>query len=80
MYPDLLKDYRRRILHNIEEPIREIVDALWELSFVVDTNEACCGHIVTSNYLKSDSRYNRICQGLYWYPHGIRLGIDFSLE
>lgn len=80
MEPVLLEVYRRKILPNIEEPIREIVDALWGLPFVVDTNEACCGHIVTNDYWKSDSRYGKIRQGLYWYPHGIRLGVDFSLE
>lgn len=80
MEPALLDIYRRKILPNIEEPIREIVNALWELPFVVDTNEACCGHIVTTDYLKSDSRYKKIRQGLYWYPHGIRLGVDFSLD
>ncbi|MBI4153363.1 hypothetical protein HY497_02470 [Candidatus Woesearchaeota archaeon] len=80
MHPGLLADYRKRILHNIEEPIREMIGALWELPFVIDTNEACCGHIVTTNDRKSLGRYKQLRRGLYWYPHGIRLGIDFSLE
>ena len=46
----------------------------------MDTNETCCGHIVTTNYWKSYGEYEPIRRGLYWYPHGIILGIDFSLE
>lgn len=80
MHPNLLKDYRKRILPNIEVPIREIVAALWELPFVVDTNESCSGHIVTNDAWKRYAKYNPIRRGLYWYPHEIRLGVDFSLE
>ena len=57
MHPDLLTTYRAKILPNIEEPIREIVNALWELPFVVDTNEACCGHIVTNDWARSLGGY-----------------------
>lgn len=80
MHPDLIKDYKRRIFPNIEDPIREIVAALWELPFVVDTNEACSGHIVTNDAWKRYAHYEPIRKGLYWYPHSIKLGIDFSLE
>lgn len=80
MHPDLLQDYRRRVLPCIEHPIREIIDALWELPFVVDTVETCSGHIVTNDFGKSDARYEPIRKGLHWYPHDIRLIIDFSQE
>lgn len=80
MHPTLLQHYQKAVLPNIEEPIREIVNALWELPFVVDTNESCSGHIVTTDWEKSDAAYKPIEDGLYWYPHGIRLGIDFSQE
>ena len=80
MHTKLLEDYKRRILPNIEPPIREIVLALWEIPFVVDTDEACSGHIVTNNLGKSYAQYDPIRRGLYWYPQSIRLGIDFSLE
>ncbi len=80
MNPQLYEHYKNKILPNIEEPIREIIDALWQLPFVVDTSESCCGHIVTNDWDRSAAEYEPLRQGLYWYPHGIRLGIDFSLE
>ncbi len=83
MHPDLIKRYENKILPNIEEPIRALVKELWVLPFVVDTTETCSGHIVTSNWGKSRAEYAPLRRGLnplYWYPHGIRLGISFSLE
>ncbi|MBI2548170.1 hypothetical protein HYW21_02365 [Candidatus Woesearchaeota archaeon] len=80
MHPDLLRDYRARILPCIEDPIREVVNALWGLPFVVDTFETCSGHIVTNNAGNSCSLYGKLPGGLYLYPHDIRLGIDFSQE
>ncbi len=76
----LLELYRKKILPNIEHPIREIVNSIWELPFVVDTNEACCGHIITNDYERSLASYDPIRRGLYWYPHGICLGVDFAEE
>ncbi|HLC52029.1 MAG TPA: hypothetical protein VJI98_02175 [Candidatus Nanoarchaeia archaeon] len=33
------------LVGKIEEPIREIVSALWSLDFIADTGHSCCGHV-----------------------------------
>ncbi|MBI2572555.1 hypothetical protein HYV86_01735 [Candidatus Woesearchaeota archaeon] len=68
-----LREAYRKELRKIEPPVRGIVAALWDCDFVVDSQEVCSGHIVTPNYLASLGGVEPVRQGLYWYPHGVRL-------
>lgn len=75
MDTDLIKQYQG-FLNRIEEPIREIVPAIWDLPFIVDTGETCSGHALAqrgSGYEKYSERYS-------WYPHRATLDFAFSLD
>ena len=74
MDPELLRKYRP-LLRYVEEPIREIVDGLWGIDFVVDTGFTCCGHITAdNNSLYSDGRK------LNGYPHRAMLELYLSRD
>jgi hypothetical protein len=45
MKPERLAAYEG-LIRNVEEPIREIVRAVWHLPFVRDTGYMCCGHVL----------------------------------
>ncbi len=72
-----IKSCERRV-KDIEEPIREIVPALWPLSYVIETGETCGGHVLSQpdkGYAEfpPDSRFG-------WYPHRATLEFAFSLN
>lgn len=84
MNKDLYEKYMR-LRNNLEEPIREIVPAIWQLPYVVDTRHCCSGHVITQRtdgfqYWEKSSPLTpeRIRNG--WYTHRATLQIDFSLE
>lgn len=60
-------------VHLIEEPVRDIVRALWTLPFVEDTGHSCSGHGLA---LWNDA----FRQGEEWYPHRATLEIFYSKE
>ncbi len=49
----------------LEEPVRQIVPALWRLPFVKDTGFSCSGHIL-ARYPHGSERFK---DGFSWYPH-----------
>ena len=74
-----------KLQRNLEEPIREIVPAIWQLPYVMDTRHCCSGHIITQrtdghHYWEKDSPLTpeRIEKG--WYPHRATLQIEFTLD
>lgn len=66
------------LVAQLEEPVREIVPAIWRLPFVVDTGFSCSGHILA----KSQWPYTRqnFDKQYGWYPHRAILEIAFSLN
>lgn len=61
-------------IDRIEEPIREIIPAIWQLPFVLDTGHTCSGHILERSG-QSSTRYSK---EFGWYPHRATLQIAFS--
>lgn len=81
MNPELRAQYARKT-SDLEEPIREIVPAIWDLPFVLDTEHTCSGHAIAnfgSSYgrLPDDSKYKK---QFGWYPHGPILNLYYSLD
>lgn len=75
MEANLIQQYDR-FVSQLEEPVREIVPAIWRLPFVVDTGFSCSGHILASPmsaYADFNKRYG-------WYPHRAILEVAFSLD
>ncbi len=71
----LLRSQYQRLLCEVEEPIRDIVNAIWGLEFVVDTGYSCCGHITATNtklYIGGKNTGG--------YPHRATLEIAYSPE
>lgn len=64
------------LVSQLEEPIREIVPALWRLPFVVDTGYSCSGHVLA----QSSSAYSKFLGQDGWYPHRAMLEIAYSLD
>ena len=46
-----IERYQRycRRLSDVEEPIRDILSALWKVPFILDTGECCSGHVIADN-------------------------------
>lgn len=64
-----------RFTEYIEEPIRDIVPAIWDLPFVVDMGFTCSGHILRK------PEFDRPDFGDFsWYPHRVMLELAFSLD
>ncbi|MDO8642860.1 MAG: hypothetical protein Q7R76_04740 [Candidatus Woesearchaeota archaeon] len=67
----------------LEEPIREIVPALWGLPFVEDTYHTCSGHVVAlrqhATYVVADTLDERTLKKV-WYPHRTMLHLYFSVS
>ncbi|MBI2572937.1 hypothetical protein HYV86_03705 [Candidatus Woesearchaeota archaeon] len=70
----ILRSQYQHLLSEVEEPIREIVNAIWGLEFVVDTGYSCCGHVRTTNFMGG------IAKGVANYPHRTMLEIAYSLD
>ncbi len=71
-----------KLTRHLEEPIREIVPAIWQLPFVEDTRHCCSGHVVALNY-DYDIQARRLTEKNIeeiWYPHRATLQIDYSLD
>lgn len=64
-----------RLTEYIEEPIREIVPATWDLPFVVDMGFTCSGHI-----LRVPEKGNSDFGDYVWYPHRAMLEFAFSVD
>lgn len=66
----------------IEKPIREIVPAIWDLPFVLDTGHTCSGHILAqrSAAYGGEEGYWPADRRLGWYPHRAILELAFSVE
>lgn len=68
----------------LEEPVREIVPAIWRLPYVVDTEGSCSGHML-AQYTKSVVEYPYIKnikkpRRYAWYPQGPALELVYSLD
>ncbi|MFA6024366.1 MAG: hypothetical protein WC777_04095 [Candidatus Gracilibacteria bacterium] len=65
-----------KLLGRLEEPIREVVPALWDLPFVMDTGFTCSGHILREpdGILGKRPDFG----GYIWYPHRAMLELAFS--
>jgi len=77
MEAELIKQYEPLVRH-LEEPIREIVPAMWRLPFVVDTGYTCSGHALAqpSAAYADGGRIGRYG----WYPHRAILEFAFSKD
>lgn len=64
------------LVRYLEEPIREVVPALWRLPFLADTGFTCSGHILS----QSGSGYERYSRQNFWYPHRAMLEFAFSTD
>ncbi len=74
MEAELIRQYEGLVGY-LEEPIREIVPAIWHLPFVLDTEYTCCGHILC----QPGSGYGRYRDTRSsWYPHRAILEILYS--
>ena len=84
MKQELYQQYMK-LTRYLEEPIREIVPAIWQLPYVVDTRYCCSGHVITQ---RTNERHDwekssplteeRVRKG--FYPHRATMEIDFTLE
>jgi hypothetical protein len=64
----------QRFTRYLEEPIREIVPAMWQLPYVLDTGHTCSGHILA----QPQHSYERYSSQYGWYPHRAILEFGFS--
>lgn len=71
-----------KLTHFVEEPIQEIVSALWGLPFVVDTGHTCSGHMVhlEENGRVHAQKLNEGNVGQLWYPHRPSLEIFYAVD
>lgn len=77
MEAELIKQYEPLVRY-LEEPVREIVPALWHMPFVVDTGYTCSGHALAqpgAGY-GGEGRIGRHS----WYPHRAILELAFSKD
>lgn len=72
MEPERRAQYER-LVEYLEEPVRDIVPAVWGLPFVKDTGFSCSGHILAGNGYGSPRTGSR----LGWYPHRAMLELAF---
>ncbi|GEM_PF-2249755 len=77
-----LRQTYQGLVDHLEEPIREIVPAIWDLPFVADTRHTCSGHIVVLEHMgvRYTAKLNDATLPRFWYPHRATLQIDFSLD
>ena len=78
-----LKIVYKKLVNSIEEPIREIIPAIWDLPFIEDTSYCCCGHIIViPDTFISPNRELLTPQTIkkFWYPHKAILELYCSNE
>ncbi len=71
-----LKQRYLGLVNLLEEPIRQVVPALWELPFVHDTGHMCSGHVITGTQKLTQNNL----KNMFWYPHDARMEIFYSTE
>ena len=71
-----LKAQYGKLVKHIEEPIREIVPAIWDLPFIVDTGNTCSGHALSQKMAALGEYPGRFG----WYPHRAILELYYSVN
>lgn len=71
-----LKAQYGKLVENLEEPIREIVPAIWDLPFIVDTGHTCSGHALAQKM----ASYGEYSDRFGWYPHRAILELYYSVD